>query len=635
MSDSILWVFYFIAGYWVLTFANIGLRAFTFGFGCLLMVYSTYSGASLTLITFWWLVFFAVFVPLNFDRFRLAVISQRGLDRWQNVATPVAAKRTPWWEMQLISGNPEWQQLLSYPSPRLSTEEKDFISDVLPTLCCTDDTEATIQTLGQHGLFALAVPKRHGGLEFSSYGQSRVLAQLHHTNTNAAVLATTAIQIATVLQKYARPAAAKHLLQSLASGDVCPHIATTPVTLSQVTPTKDNTNCDLNWNGLPLPNSNRALILAPFDLGANTNDDTPLRYGVMLLDNSTSPATLPSTLSQGELDTILYLSGPVTEIHEALHAHVSQTALVMAASLEQALISAKQRSTTQHGQIAATAYTTEAVTTLCCSAMDLGQMPVTALKIALQTVLSASRTNNGVNNVIDDVIDHNEYNPAAALLLSHPRFGELQQLAQNASLEAFDDAYVPALGASISNATRSLLAAASHNRIFLSPIPGPTAKYFRQLNGFSAAFALLTDFTLQRHSSHQSSPHQQHRLLRILGHLYCSCAILKRWEDTGRVPESLPIVEVALQTQAAAVQATMMELLNNIPNRGMAWLLKRLCFPFGSWFRGPNDTSCERAGQAMRQGQPINHRFREVLGKSPLLPLPDQEQSKTVAMDDR
>ncbi len=93
------------------------------------------------------------------------------------------------WLRQLLSGMPNWQQLLVLPQPQLSTEEKTFINGPLVELCTLiDDWDishnfADIPThvwqyLKRHGFFGLLIPKDYAGLAFSVFATQHIIEHL-------------------------------------------------------------------------------------------------------------------------------------------------------------------------------------------------------------------------------------------------------------------------------------------------------------------------------------------------------------------------------------------------------------------------------------------------------------------------
>jgi acyl-CoA dehydrogenase len=65
--------------------------------------------------------------------------------------------------------------------------------------------------------------------------------------------------------------------------------------------------------------------------------------------------------------------------------------------------------------------------------------------------------------------------------------------------------------------------------------------------------------------------------------------VLKRWQDEGRQPADLPLVDWCAQTSFATIEARFDEIFANFPNRPVAWLLRFLLLPLGPLRRGPPD----------------------------------------------
>jgi acyl-CoA dehydrogenase len=75
----------------------------------------------------------------------------------------------------------------------------------------------------------------------------------------------------------------------------------------------------------------------------------------------------------------------------------------------------------------------------------------------------------------------------------------------------------------------------------------------------------------------------------ILSELYLSCAALKRWNDEGRQPDDLPLLEYCMEASFATIETRFDEIIANFPVRPVAWLLRILIQPFGPRRRGPSD----------------------------------------------
>ncbi len=79
------------------------------------------------------------------------------------------------------------------------------------------------------------------------------------------------------------------------------------------------------------------------------------------------------------------------------------------------------------------------------------------------------------------------------------------------------------------------------------------------------------------------------RLGDVLSHLYLASACLKRFNDEGRQQDDLPLLQWAVEDSLYNIQKAIDELLSNFPNRGVAYMLRGIIFPFGTWLTKPSD----------------------------------------------
>jgi acyl-CoA dehydrogenase len=107
------------------------------------------------------------------------------------------AAGTVWWDGELFTGDPDWRKLGEALPPRLSVEEQAFLDGPCETLCrMIDDWDVTHTRadlspeiwdfLKSKGFFAMIIPKRYGGLEFSAYAHSCVLVKIASRSVTAA-----------------------------------------------------------------------------------------------------------------------------------------------------------------------------------------------------------------------------------------------------------------------------------------------------------------------------------------------------------------------------------------------------------------------------------------------------------------
>lgn len=107
---------------------------------------------------------------------------------------------TTWWEKELFSGKPDWNEFAQIGLPQLTSEEQSFLDNEVSELCgMLNEWEITSsrkdlppeawQYLKDKGFFGLIIPKSFGGREFSHYAQSRIMSKIASRSGTAAVTA--------------------------------------------------------------------------------------------------------------------------------------------------------------------------------------------------------------------------------------------------------------------------------------------------------------------------------------------------------------------------------------------------------------------------------------------------------------
>jgi acyl-CoA dehydrogenase len=177
---------------------------------------------------------------------------------------------------------------------------------------------------------------------------------------------------------------------------------------------------------------------------------------------------------------------------------------------------------------------------------------------------------------------------------SHPWiFKELEAIGEadpDVSLEKFDRALFGHMGFFNRNLFRSLWHGLTSSHFVLVRGKPPVKRYLQHLTRMSAAFALCTDVALMTlGGSLKRREKLSGRLGDILSHLYLASAALKRFEDQGNPREDLPLLNWACQYNLYEIQKAFDGLLQNLPNRAMAWLIRWFVFPLGQHFKAPSD----------------------------------------------
>ncbi|MCX4186468.1 acyl-CoA dehydrogenase [Methylophaga sp. OBS4] len=160
----------------------------------------------------------------------------------------------------------------------------------------------------------------------------------------------------------------------------------------------------------------------------------------------------------------------------------------------------------------------------------------------------------------------------------------------------------------IRNIGRSVLLGVSKGRFSRAP-PSPLRPLYQQINHLSAAMAVTTDFSLallggslKRRESLSS------RMGDVLSQLYLASCSLQNYEHNNEA-DDIDLARWAVEHAVFQAQQALINLLANLPNRFLGWLLKRLVFPLGPRYRPPSDKLTHRLAQQILQPGPVRDRL--------------------------
>jgi acyl-CoA dehydrogenase len=165
----------------------------------------------------------------------------------------------------------------------------------------------------------------------------------------------------------------------------------------------------------------------------------------------------------------------------------------------------------------------------------------------------------------------------------------------NRGLIEFDDALFGHIGYAISNMARSFFLALTHAKFSDVPLNTPTRRYYQNINRYSAAFALASDFAmLTLGGALKKRELLSARLGDVLSSMYLASAVLKHFENQGRRATDLPLVEWSVRTLMYQAQEALHAFLRNFPNRFVATILRVFIFPRGRTYSAPSDALSQR-----------------------------------------
>src|SRR6202050_5360090 len=257
MNDSLLSAAAVLAGgiAWILLFAGVivilAYRRASLGWATAVLAVLFLAYWVLGRAPDWWK--FLVTIPavllllLNIRPLRLKLIPRPFLKTYRRLLPPMSATErealdagTVWWDGELFTGGPDWPKLMSAKVPALTPAEQAFLDGPCEELCASlDDWEITHRRgdmppevwtfIKSRGFFAMIIPKKYGGLEFSAYAHSCVLAKISSRSATASstVAVPNSLGPAELLNHYGTEEQKNYYLPRLARGEAVPCFALT------------------------------------------------------------------------------------------------------------------------------------------------------------------------------------------------------------------------------------------------------------------------------------------------------------------------------------------------------------------------------------------------------------------------
>jgi acyl-CoA dehydrogenase len=203
----------------------------------------------------------------------------------------------------------------------------------------------------------------------------------------------------------------------------------------------------------------------------------------------------------------------------------------------------------------------------------------------------------------------------------HPYLYQVVTAAGSGDLAAFDRALAGHVWHIVSTAVRATWHGATRGLFAGRPAGSAMAAAYAGFSRMSAAFALVSEAalltlgaTLKRREKISG------RLADALAWLYLGSCALKRFQQDGEPPRDLPFVRFACAHATFEIQQALLGVLDNLPARPAAWLIRVLVLPPWSRVRPPDD----RLGAAVARGLLEDRETRVALTGDIYVPPPDE-----------
>ena len=687
----------FVAALLYLAYKRLSLLAYTATFGVLLTAYSAIGEPAGLWKGFLWLLFAALLL-LNVVPLRQALVSRpfmriyrRMLPAMSSTEREALEAGTVWWDGELFTGKPDWSKLLGAKAPQLTAEEQAFLDGPCEELCrMIDDFDITHRRgdmppeiwdfLKRKGFFAMIIQKKYGGLEFSAYAHSCVLAKL--SSRSATVSSTVAVPNSLgpgeLLQHYGTEEQKNHYLPRLARGEDIPCFALTGPRAGSDAASLPDTGvvCRGLWEGreivgLRLNFSKRYITLAPvatviglafrlFDPERLLGGESDRGITCALIPRGTAgisigrrhfPLNVPFQNGpiQGKdvfvpLDFII--GGPKM-VGQGWRMLVEQLSVGRCISLPSSGTGGAKAAVFATGAYArirrqfnlpigqfegiesviarmvGLTYTMDAARSVTAGAIDGGEKPSVPSAMLKYHVTEMGRqiANDAMDvhggkgiclgprnylgrgyQVVPVAITVEGANILTRSLIifgqgairCHPYVLKEMEAARNPDraqgVRDFDSALLGHIGFTLSNAVRSLIMALTNARFTAVPVEGPVARYYQHIVRFSASFAFAVDVAMLSLGGYlKKKENLSARLGDVLSCMYLASMVLKHYENQGRRPEDLPIIEWACRNLLYKAQEQLHGFLRNFPNRFLGAAMRLLIFPRGLQYSAPDD----------------------------------------------
>lgn len=292
MSDiaiNLFWLLLFLSLFLGLPYHRVNLLLSSFIITLSIYIYTVFGKAGIIMSIFLW-SFALVLILINIVPLRRSRLSKPLLNVYKRMVPKMSKTEKEaleaggvWWEGELFSGMPNWDVLMTMPQPELSPDEKKFINGPCEKLCeMLDDWEISHHRgdlpeeiwkfFKSEKFFAMIIPKRYGGLEFSSYANAMVTAKIASRNAVASstVGVPNSLGPAELLLHYGSEEQKNHYLPRLASGEEIPCFALTSTEAGSDASSIIDSGiiCKGTWNGeeiigIKLNWNKRYITLAP------------------------------------------------------------------------------------------------------------------------------------------------------------------------------------------------------------------------------------------------------------------------------------------------------------------------------------------------------------------------------------
>ncbi len=177
---------------------------------------------------------------------------------------------------------------------------------------------------------------------------------------------------------------------------------------------------------------------------------------------------------------------------------------------------------------------------------------------------------------------------------------------ENYTLEDFDEVLYGHIQSILRNTARCLFLALTNGRLAkYIPSHVQLKNHFRQISRMSAAFALVSDYTLLRlKGGFKRKEHLSALLGDMLSAMYLASSTLKYFHDNNCLSEQIVFVDWAMKECRNCFHAALLNLLENLPGGLLKIKLRWLIYPYGKPNITQNEQMIARVADTVSEASP-------------------------------
>lgn len=597
-----------------------------------------------------------------------------------------------WWDAQLLSGKPDWDQLLNMGPPELTPAEQAFLDGPVDTLCkMVDDWKISYEDhdiapeiwafLKKNHFFGIIIPEKFGGLGFSPTAHAQIVTKIstRSTSVGVTVMVPNSLGPGELLMAHGTEEQKNYYLPRLADGREIPCFGlTSPEAGSDAAAMVDRgivcyaeyqgektLGMRVNWHKRYITLGPVATILGLafklYDPDHIIGQEEALGITVALVPTNTPGVTI----GQRHLPAMqAFMNGPnwgkdvfipmdwiiggQDNIGHGWHMLMSALAAGRGISLPSlstggAKLAARTTGAYAHvreqfgipigkfegvqrrlAEIASIAYVLDSAHKTTTRALDQGRKP------AVVSAIMKAHATDGLRQAINDAMDvhagkaiidgptnylGNVYRavPVAitveganiltrslmifgqGAIRCHPYLLQEMEAATNpdrdAGVKELDALLLKHLLFQLKTFSRAVFHGWTGGLFASSPKGvGDAAKYYRQMNRYSAVLTLVTEISLMTLGGELKRKELiSARLGDVLSELYLMSAALKRYRDDGSPEDDRPLLEFSMRAGFHRIEVSLIEVFHNFPVPFFGQLMRFLCMPWGHSIRAPSD----------------------------------------------